>query len=78
MLSVLQYETELGVSLGEFRCTLHLFWLGFYRCLPALKFGGKYHCYQTNPLSELEMCAAYLVKIPELKHQHTGISSQCS
>ena len=78
MLSVLQYETELGVSLGEFRRMLHLFWLGFYRCFPPLKFGGKYHCYQTNPLSELEMCAAYLVKIPELKHQHTGISSQCS
>ena len=78
MLSVLQYETELGVSLGEFLRMSHLFWLGFYRCFPPLKFGGKYHCYQTNPLSELEMCAAYLAKIPELKHQHTGISSQCS
>ena len=41
MLSVLQYETELGVSLGEFWRMSHLFWLGFSRCFPPLKFGGN-------------------------------------
>ena len=33
--------------------------------LNQARFGGKYHCYQTNPVSQLEICAAYLAKLPE-------------
>ena len=76
MLRFRQHKTELGYLLVNFDFDMsHLFCFGWVLLCP-FEVWGKISL--LNPVSQLEMCAAYFDKLPELKLHHAGISSHQS